>query len=766
MKHLIIILIISLITHLVTAQTLITVKQDGTGDYTTIQQAVDVAVDGDTILIWPGVYIENVSINNKNIIVGSLTLTTGNTNYIGQTIIDGNNNGSCLEIRYCEDECIINGFTLKNGNGTSFGLLEGGGLFSKNSIIILRNCIIRDNTATGYGGGIYCHYSDMFISGTTIYNNHSYSRGGGIVLLVSTLEFDSINLCNIYLNYSPIGTDIHKLGSPPLHVIVDTFTVLEPDYYYLYSDIGGGHVGSDITYEINEGKIETSLQDLYVSPEGDNLNSGLTPDEPLKNISFALLKMASDSISPDTIHVANGIYTLSSGEKYPLSIKKNICIKGESRDSTILDAEDEIYLLHGIQYADNYHISNITLQHGNGDKNNPYGHGAFYINENRNSSLRNILFFENKGSSNSCGFISNSNGFILDNNIFKGNIGGGSLWVGHGNALEVYYDTINLYNCKFINNRPDYSIPPDQGGSGGGISIIGEYNIQDLMVCYLYNCLFIDNHTRQHPYGGMSQISMAIDQNANTYTINCTFGDNTSDNQLGGNIGIVYESNLSIYNSILYNNNPAELYMFTDEGNSNLNIYNSLVQGGEEDIRLYTSGNNVYYDYTNIDTDPLWDTACMYPYSLSAGSPCINTGTLNLPEGVVLPETDILGNPRIWDGFVDMGAYEYGPWVGIENQNSKFKIQNLKLLTVSPNPFTYSTQINYTASEKGKIQIFVYNIQGSKVTTLMDVTALPGSGEFSWDGKNDYGQKLPAGTYIINLIINDKIMESVKVMKK
>jgi len=64
------------------------------------------------------------------------------------------------------------------------------------------------------------------------------------------------------------------------------------------------------------------------------------------------------------------------------------------------------------------------------------------------------------------------------------------------------------------------------------------------------------------------------------------------------------------------------------------------------------------------------------------------------------------------------------------------------------------------------MQIFVYNIQGNKVTTLMDVKGLAGSGEFSWDGKNDYGQKLPAGIYVINIIINDEIVEAVKTVKK
>ncbi len=170
-----------------------------------IQSAIGVAGSGDTVLVDPGVYVENIDFSGKDIVLGSLFLTTDDESYISQTSIDGGNNGTVVTFAGGESPAgKLCGFTIEHGssNGDGGGILctngssptisnvritgnhasdDGGGLACVlGSHPLIRNASIDANTSDWHGGGIYCHMSNPTISDVTIMDNMSFREGGGI----------------------------------------------------------------------------------------------------------------------------------------------------------------------------------------------------------------------------------------------------------------------------------------------------------------------------------------------------------------------------------------------------------------------------------------------------------------------------------------------------------------------------------------------------------------------------------------------------------
>jgi hypothetical protein len=68
-----------------------------------------------------------------------------------------------------------------------------------------------------------------------------------------------------------------------------------------------------------------------------------------------------------------------------------------------------------------------------------------------------------------------------------------------------------------------------------------------------------------------------------------------------------------------------------------------------------------------------------------------------------------------------------------------------------PNPVAMETSISYVLRESEAVDIGVYDVRGRKVATLVEGSRNAGSHMAVWDGRDDGGRSLPAGTYFIAL---------------
>ncbi|MBT3168484.1 MAG: T9SS type A sorting domain-containing protein [Candidatus Cloacimonetes bacterium] len=477
-------------------------------DYETIQAGINAATEGDSVLVAAGIYYENIVwpvvngikligeseettiidgnalanviyFNSSNIdtttLTTNFTIQNGSSDYGGGirceesspnltnitiTCNSAVDYGGGISCRYSSNP------SLENVTFTNNSANHGGGLYCfYSSNPSLENVTFTNNSAADYGGGIHCGYNaNPSLENVIITNNFAYSRGGGLYCAEnSSLSFSAINRCDIYSNNVEnrgSGADIYS-GST-ISVILDTFTVINPTDYHA-SPL------NNFTFDILNAAITEQIDaDLYVSPNGDNANDGLTAQTPLKTIQYANSIILADSNNPRTIYLANGVYSPSTnGEYFPVEMISYVSLIGESEEGTILNAEDVAGVIR-CRDINSATISNLTVT---GGMTVYYGGGIYCYNS--NPSLENITIKNNFAELDGGGiYCSNNSSPSLENVTIRYN----SAVDDGGGICCLSFSNPNLVNVTIANNS---------ALNGGGIYCYGSG--LSLTNCILWN---------------------------------------------------------------------------------------------------------------------------------------------------------------------------------------------------------------------------------------------------------------------------------------
>ncbi len=86
-----------------------------------------------------------------------------------------------------------------------------------------------------------------------------------------------------------------------------------------------------------------------------------------------------------------------------------------------------------------------------------------------------------------------------------------------------------------------------------------------------------------------------------------------------------------------------------------------------------------------------------------------------------------------------------------EDNNVKVTPTEFVLNQNYPNPFNPATVISFSIPKAENVKLYVYNLLGEKVTTLINSDLNIGNHKVTWNGKNDFGITVPSGVYFYKL---------------
>ena len=70
---------------------------------------------------------------------------------------------------------------------------------------------------------------------------------------------------------------------------------------------------------------------------------------------------------------------------------------------------------------------------------------------------------------------------------------------------------------------------------------------------------------------------------------------------------------------------------------------------------------------------------------------------------------------------------------------------------IAPNPFNASTNIDLVVAQNGPVSLQIFNLSGQVIRVLTEQFHIAGRYEYLWDGRNDRGQPVSSGLYLVRI---------------
>ncbi len=198
-------------------------QENGTAahPFDSIQEAIDVADEGASILVRPGTYYETIGLCGKGIHVTGID--PNNPNQASYPILDGGGEGPVVS--FVKDEgpnCALSGFVITRGQGE-----QAGAILCSSSSPTIAHCLVVGNRATDpNGAAICCADSDAVFINCTVADNCGRQRGGGFhvtdgnVVLVNSIVWDNTpnqmvttDDAGLSIGYSDVAGGFPALGN-------------------------------------------------------------------------------------------------------------------------------------------------------------------------------------------------------------------------------------------------------------------------------------------------------------------------------------------------------------------------------------------------------------------------------------------------------------------------------------------------------------------------------------------------------------------------